>query len=114
MEKSELIKEMIKDGLIEQRVRVQIYPTHSYIPNDLKKIYKKYGITEQEFDELLRTDSHHSDKESSYKEVFGFYTFEKPFDELEFIYSEGSILDLGNPEVEKLVRKEFAKKKKKK
>ena len=97
----EIIKKLVKEGLIEQQVRIQIYPTHSWKPENVDKICKVAGITKEEFDQLFEKEN--------YKQFFGFFNFEQDFDDLSLIYDSGSLYNLHDEKVINYIKESLNK-----
>jgi hypothetical protein len=89
-----LLKQLIKDKLVEQLVRIQIQPIFSWTDKDMKKACNKYNISEEEFRIIIKSESSNSKVDTPFKELFGFYPFNTPFDELSFIVSDGIITEV--------------------
>lgn len=96
--KLELLNKIIKDGFIEETVRIQIYPMYSYSADKEKEICDKYNITKEEFSEMLSIPPHHvsDDQVITHKQHFGFYNFKKTYDKLCFTFKENKIYEMNN------------------
>jgi len=97
MEKSSIIKKLIKEGLITQQTRIQISPYYGYNPDNIDKICKSSGLTEEEFNELWESQPFS-------EEFFGFFTFENHFDDLTLMYNSGKLYDMSNKDTREKVR----------
>lgn len=93
--KLELLNKIIKDGLVEETVRVQIYPMYSYSSKKEKEICDKYNITPAEFAEMLTIRDHFvpDNQVATHKQHFGFYKFKNTYDKLSFTFKEGKICE---------------------
>lgn len=88
-----ILKQLIKDKLVDELVRIQIQPMFSYSDENMKMACDKYNISEEEFLAIIKSESSHSKVDNPFKELFGFYTFSATFDELSFIFSDGKIIE---------------------
>jgi hypothetical protein len=87
-ENAEMIKKLIEEGLIEEEMRIEVYPMIAVPEKNNGKILKKLNITDKQFWDNIK--EYQKSKENN--NVFGFYGIKgKTASEIKIVISGGEV-----------------------
>jgi len=84
----EIIKNLIESGLVEEEVRIEVYPMISVPEKYLEKILKKLNVSEAVLWDYIKVYTHEKENNN----VFGFYGINgKTAGEIKIIIEKGIV-----------------------